>query len=159
MTMEIKISYFTHWDRDNKVAKGKLTEKEAIKFHKNKDKYYAIIDDPDRPTHFIEIEGDFYAVGFYDEILREYLTYAFQASGKEGFLFLTDVIFRDYHQDSGHRTSASAYHFSQNGTAHVTNTDYIENESEEFDVMYDSDKNYEPIPEFGKYDSLLRTER
>lgn len=134
---------------------------EASKFaHENSRVYYATIYNGDTPVNFLEINKDFYRVGFLDEHLRTYLSYDFQGSNN-GKLFLSKATYFEFQGDTDKKAKITNYLFKEDGSLTIIETDSITREQviQEAKNKIDVSGNYEDYPKFGKYEALIKKER
>ncbi|MEU1466887.1 hypothetical protein ABZ434_01465 [Streptomyces sp. NPDC005761] len=158
---------WTYSERWNKLLERPitpLTEKKARARHSSGQLYTAIPapDGQHSPTLRVEIrwETEYAGVIFMDHYGRDELRYSFSLIN--GLLFL-DGARRYEYGDSQVRggyadaTYTESYDFTPDGVAHRTieSGEESSKESREIDVTL----NWERIPEFGEYDSLVRRDR
>ena len=55
--------------------------------------------------------------------------------------------------------SGQAYHFKRDGTVFLREKDYEKREATRGEKQDDVSGNWEPVPEFGRYESIARRER
>lgn len=134
------------------------TEEQARKAHKERRQYTVLVNDAERPYAVIEVSGDFVGVTFFDDLLRESLSYQFQET-EPGKLFLSMATYREFPSDTNNASSGTSYIFKQNGDVSIRKQSISSKSIEESKSTADVSGNYEQYPEFGQYEGLLRTER
>jgi len=152
------VTYCKSWFRALKEPTELWAPDQAEKAHKNRQPYGVLIGDPKAPVCFLEVNNDFVGVGFLDEKLRENLTYQFQEI-EPGQLFLTMATYREFEGDTDQVTSGTSYYFSVNGSIKIEREKFDPHKLEVSENKGDVSGNYEKYPDFGGYDSLIRSER
>lgn len=116
------------------------------------------------PEAVIEIDwkNDFAGVWFFDEFGRQSLNYAFRRHDSRLFLF--DVIEYTYPDDQAHGLANSSrteeLTFQTNGLVRsVITDDTIHQKVNEERSGVDVAKHWEPVPQFGNWESLSRWNR
>ncbi|MFD3667177.1 hypothetical protein [Streptomyces sp. NPDC058672] len=109
----------------------------------------------------IRLETGFTAVIFMDKLGRDELRYSFTVMN--GALFLETVTIYDYGDSEERGGYADAwrmesYDFTPDGVA-VQEIEVGDEVSSESRQGIDMTSNWEPLPQFGAYDSLIRRER
>lgn len=95
-----RMSYFCKsWFRARKRPTEVWSEEKARAAHINKKQYTVLIDSIEKPYCFLDVADKVVGVGFWDDLLRESLTYAFQET-ESGMLFLTMATYREFDGDS-----------------------------------------------------------
>jgi hypothetical protein len=152
-------SFCKSWFRAKKCPTEMWDAERARQAHNAGSLYTVLIGDPERPTHFIEVTSRFYGVGFLDDHLREYLSYAFQAT-ETGDLFLSMATFREFDGDGDQVVSGTSYVFSTTGDVDIQRQTFRPRPlKESAATRTDVSALYEPVPRFGCYDALLQQER
>lgn len=106
----------------------------------------------------IEFNKEYFGVNFFDGKTREYMTYEFRP--RDGKLFLENVMFFEFDGDTTKVARREDIRFDPNGATSTLVTDFITGEQQKSAPrQVDVSGNWEPYPEFGKYESLLRLER
>jgi hypothetical protein len=158
-----KVSYCRRWNFRRHQPIDPLVPEEAAA----RDTYSVILHDPwegQIPEAVIEIAwaNDFAGVWFFDAAGRQSLNYAFRRTGDRLFLF--NMIEYAYPDDEP-RTLAGAdrtedFTFQQDGVVRLVVTDDAAQEktTEDRDGV-DVASHWEPVPEFGEWDSLARWNR
>jgi hypothetical protein len=151
-------TYVEGWHRHLKEPLQTLSKDQALRRDKQGRPYAVVVGDPAAPRCFIEVNKDYFGVGFLDEHRRECLRYGFEEV-KEGVLFLTEVVVRNFLEGTDQVRRGVVYRCSPEGTAS------IERSGEPFEKLLvetttaDTSGHWEPKPAFGEYDSLVRRER
>ena len=136
--------------------------------HDQGDPYTALIIKEGEVHAFLEINMGLQFVGssFLDEHLREHVTYSFQGQEeREGELFLSTATHWEYPddsdsvEDSDEFIKSMRYIFEVDGKVFMEEIDTIEEFKETSEAVFDSNKNWEAIPEFGYYEAFLKVER
>ncbi|MFJ2704467.1 hypothetical protein ACIO3R_14860 [Streptomyces sp. NPDC087428] len=160
----MKWTYSERWNKLLERPITPLTDKKARARHSNGQLYTAVppSDGKRSPDLRIEIhwETEYVGVIFMDPYGRDELRYTFSVIN--GLLFL-DGARRYEYGDSEVRggyadsTYMESYDFTPDGVAHrtVESGDESSTQSREIDVTL----NWEAIPQFGEYDSLVRRDR
>jgi hypothetical protein len=156
----VAITYCEGWFRARKTISRPLTVEQARERHSAGKLYTVLVGDPERPTCFLEVVGEnrYLGVEFLDDQLREHLVYSFQRTD-DGRLFLSVATWRTYRGDSDEVATAELYYFNQTGSVEVHNVDVQSNSERIGSKTIDISANYEPWPEFGRYEHLLSQER
>lgn len=154
------VTYAERWWQRKRKATGPLTEEEARRRHESGELYVAVLGDPERPDAAVEVrlEAGFVGVRLLDDQGREYLTYLFgRDPAASDDLFLEQATWREFDGDEVVR--GDTYHFKKDGTAVVERVDYATKEAETAELRPDVSSNWEPVPEFGQYESIARRDR
>jgi hypothetical protein len=160
--MSPQVTYAEEWVRWQRRAIKPLDEETARKRHRSGEVYTALLGDPERPSAFVtlHLKLDAVAVGFLDDGLRDYLDYTFAA--QEGSdrheLFLEEAVHRTYDKDD-ELVYAETFFFRPDAPVVVKKTDRVADVTEMSKVEADLSANWEPVPEFGHYESIARKER
>lgn len=150
--------YCKKWFFAEKRPINMLGEQQAKRLHESRQPYVAIAGEPTNPTHVISIAGRWVTVSFLDELGREVLNYDFQER-REGELFLTMAIDREYEGESSEIAKAITFSFDENGTILIEESDHSRSITNQRRAFADSSLNWESYPAFGSYDHLSRRER
>jgi hypothetical protein len=158
---EMKITYCKRWSRFRKCMTEIWNAEKARKAHERGDLYTVLLGDPEKPTCFLEVhlKLGYIGVNFLDEYLRDYFQCGFTKE-KPGMLFLSQVTHREYEAETDTVIEAKFARFFPDGRAiyEIDNTHedaLLRKEVEQEDLSV----NWEPIPEFGQYESIARFER
>lgn len=152
------LHYCRAWFRAKHVVSEPLTEAEARAAYDARELHTALIGDKDRPTAFLECDGNYIGVEFLDEHLREYVSYTFQER-RPGMLFLCRVVFREFIGDEEKVARAVLYYFSEDGQTTVHKEDDVAKKYWEAKPVLNVSANWEPYPKFGEYESISRLDR
>ena len=150
--------YSKGWFRAKKKALSLYTEEQAEKLHKAKKLYCVIVGNIEKPFAIIDINNDFYGVSFFDEHLRATLDYHFVIQENDK-LFLEMATYREFIGSNDKPQCGTSYIFSTSGKVRIRKQDFNINELLESESQTNVDSNWESIPEFGSYESLLKIER
>jgi hypothetical protein len=122
--------------------------------------YYVTILNKEVPINFIEINKDFFRVGFLNDDLVNYMSYDFHGVNP-GKLFLQNVYYWDFDQKSEEKIKMTEYNFTLEGGLTIVERDYMINEQviSEAKNKIDVWPNWEDYPVFGRYENLIRKER
>jgi hypothetical protein len=161
------LCYAERWSRHEHEPLGPLAEAKARKRHEQGKLYTVVLGDrkTGRPYAFIEVrlEVDFVGVTFLDAQLRDFFDYLFgRPPGEEGPgpLFLEQASYREYIDDeSDELATGTVYYFGTDGIVQVEKEDFVKGEVESYKVRDDVSGNWEPVPAFGDYASIVRFER
>jgi hypothetical protein len=157
---KMQITYCNGWSRYKKCSNQIWSKEKAFQVHQKKELYTVLIGDPEKPICFLEINLSLNYVGvdFLDEYLRNYLHYTF-ADPDGDMLFLKEVAYREYQEDTDRVVKAIISRFARDGRITVEKVDLVTNECNIKDCSVEISTNWEKIPEFGKYESIARFER
>jgi hypothetical protein len=156
-------TYAERWNGHLGKAMRPLSEQDARRRHESGELYTVLLGDADAPFAVLEVrlEADFVGVHFLDEQRRKYLDYLFgrpAAARADGMLFLEQATHRVFDAD-GQPLAGTLYVFDPSGLVQVEEKDYAKREVERYKLEKDLSANWEPIPEFGNYESIARIER
>jgi hypothetical protein len=150
----IEILYFIRWgpmrmQRDDPFARP-LPLEQARALYDRRETHTALVLREGAPYAIVESHKDFVGVTFYDDQVREYLSYGFRELAP-GRIFLEQANYWEY---DGDRRDASTY------TTYMFKPDFDkELKSTGIPRQVDVSGNWEPYPEFGEYAGLLQTDR
>lgn len=155
----MRLTYCKGWFRYKKRHLELLTEDKAKKLHLARKLYVVLVGEPDHPHCFLEVRLETGSVGviFLDELKRNYLDYSFQE--KQGRMFLSRMVARDYYPGSDDILSATMSIFKPDGHVYVETDNYSARTRESIEQYVDVSPNWESIPNFGSYESISRIER
>jgi hypothetical protein len=159
-TTHSAVQYADRWLTRRGRPGTALDEGEARRRHEKGELYTVVLGDPGRPSAYLDVrnEAGFVGVHFLDDAGRPYLTYTFARDpDSDDDLFLEQATYREYAGDEVVR--GDAYYFEKDGTVVKEHKDYAEREAERGETRDDVSSNWEPVPEFGSYDSIARVER
>lgn len=154
-----KVSYCKSWFRAKKVATEPISNAEARLLHSKGEAYCALLGKPTAPTHFLEITPKSVGVGFLDGRLRERLSYSFQEL-EPGRLFLSMAVWRDFESTTDKVVAGTSYIFERSGSLRIRRESFIPAHILEVsDTTTDVAANWDLVPDFGDYSSLVAVER
>lgn len=159
-----RYSYCVQWFRGQNCPSQMLTEDEARARHFANELYTALVGDALSPSCFVEVTA-FRAifVEFLDIKLRRYRDYEFQEV-EPGRLLVTGCADPTFPNDKDPPDRATTYLFKPTGEVRidrfVANPDgvgsrLVDSRMAQTDVT----NNWEPYPDFGHYDGLIRLNR
>lgn len=158
-------TYCETWNNLTEEPMNPLTAEDAYARHVSGQLYNAVASSPGQPSPElrvgIRLETGYAAVTFMDEYGRDTLSYTFTLLN--GWLFLETANtygYGDSEERGGYADAdyTESYDFTPNGVMEQT-IESDGDESRESRNGIDVTSNWEPIPEFGAYDSLIRRER
>ncbi len=167
-TEEVTIEYLDTINSTKYIRlfnKGEITGEEvARKNHEEGLVYVVTILKDEKPLYFLEFahENEFIGVNFIDEVGRNYLTYHFSEIEPKKVLFLEEVWYKYFPNEV---TTDEDYRlhfvFDQEGNAAYRKYDEINKKTIDYETKEPLDVSglYEPYPEFGKYEGLIKVER
>lgn len=154
------LTYMDRWSERRPTQFEELNEDEARHRHETGELYTVLLGDPESPSAYLEVrlEVGFVGVHFLDGDGRNYLTYLFGKQDGDDQLFREQAIWREYNEN-GKIRKGEAYIFKRDGTIYLDEKDYEKQQAWEGKKQDDLSNNWEPVPEFGHYDSIARIER
>lgn len=153
----MELTYCDRWNKLMTEPMSAFDEVEARRRHEAGELYTAISWVDDRPDAFVEVRFETAYVGckFLDEQLRIVLTYRFDRLSVDR-MFLVET--RYYNPDD--RSQHETMRFDVDGSMKrkLASTEFLEVADtplagDELAILY------EPVPQFGQYESVLRRER
>ncbi|AWT13968.1 lytic transglycosylase [Stenotrophomonas maltophilia] len=155
-----ELHYCDSWFAAKKFAQNIISEPQARLRHEKRASYTVLIGSPVTPSAFIEVllDKEMIGVDFLDEHLRERLTYQFHEV-KPGMLFLSMAVYREFAETSDNVVEGTSYHFKEDGRLTIIKETFSPHHLEESSSVFDPASNYEPVPSFGCYSSLISEER
>ncbi|MBC6447365.1 hypothetical protein [Actinokineospora xionganensis] len=157
-------TYCEHWNRVLNKPLSPFGESEARRRHESGDLYTAVDARPDGTRILIEVrlETGYSATRFVDGRGRDELAYVFMRKGDK--LFLQDIISYTYGDEQGARGLAplvveSCAYTSEGIVRHEIDDLRVETIAVTDYDSVDVTSHWEPIPEFGSYESISRYER
>lgn len=157
--------YCEAWNDLNECPEHPLTVEEAQARHASGELYTAALYSGEKPSPGLRVEirweTDYAAVIFMDEYGRDELDYTF--SVVDGALFLQVITSHDYgdsEERGGYADSErmEMYSYTPDGVCDRT-VDADGDVTQDSRWGVDVSRHWEPIPEFGAYESLIRRER
>lgn len=159
----MNLTYCEKWSQNYNEARGLRTETDAKCAHEQRKLYTVLFGDIKHPSCFFQVLDEAVTVGFLDEHLRCPISYGFQEVSP-GKLFLSQAHLFIYDDESEIVKSGTHYYFQKDGHLVIEFIEYRNNsvldETRSLKEMQtDVSGNWEPYPEFGKYDSIIRRDR
>jgi hypothetical protein len=158
-------AYATDWSFGYDRIHKPMSEQQAREIHLTRKPfsgYAAIFGSPAAPTHCVKVsfnERDlFYLCMWIDALRRKHTEFQFKRL-EPGRLFLTIASEFWYDGDSDRMATTIQYLFNPTGTVRIIKSDRSSGIHEHRDSKCDVTGNWEPLPEFGRYDGLLTAER
>lgn len=159
----MNVHYCRRWNFSLDQPIDPYTPEQARERDEQGELYTVIIGDAQKPECVIERDGSLYGPYFFDSNRRRQTCFAFRAIDDKR-LFLKEIWTWEYPHDKARRLNESSridhLVYDQNGIVKHTITDKIKNEvvtRQIADVKLDI--NWEPVPEFGDWESLSRFNR
>lgn len=152
--------YADRWSERWPDTFDELDEEEARRRHESGELYTAVLGDGEARHAYVEVrlEKGFAAVHFLDDEGRNFVTYVFGKQAGDDDMFLERASWRRYGED-GALTRGETYFFKRDGTIQLEEKDYERREATRGEKQDDVSGNWEPVPEFGSYESIARLER
>ena len=151
----MKIIYCKEWALFKKQPHDIITEQEAKNRYSKKESYVAVLYENNTLKYVVEIDGISETVRFYDDNLDNYLLYSFVKKGEN--MFLNTAYY--YCFKEGKKVEHVYFNFKENGEMVAEKRDYIEGRVEGSEGTVDVSCNWERIPDFGEYNSVIRIDR
>ena len=158
-------AYAKDWSFGYDEVHKPMTEAEAKAIHLERRPftgYTAIFGSSTQPTHLAKVayneDSAGYIVTWLDSLRRKHTEYQFKLL-EPGRLFLISASEFWYEGDTAKDVLAVHYNFEIDGVVHVHKFDEVAKTHEQKDEHVDVSGNWEPLPEFGRYDGLLVIER
>lgn len=158
----ISILFFVRWSsfllaRDDPF-KHKISVEKARSLFESGESVTALAFYDNQLYAKIDMNKGYFGVKFFDDKFREYMIYEFRP--RDGKLFLENVMFFEFDGDSTKVARREDIGFDPKGMTSTSVRDFAAGEQlKSVPRKIDVSGNWEPYPEFGKYDSLLRLER
>lgn len=152
------IHYGKSWFRAKKCLTLSWSEDAAKAAHEKRQPYAAAVISSGVVRCFLEVNNDYFGVGFLDDRQREFLSYQFQEI-QPGRLFLTMATHREYDGESDHVKAGTTYYFKSDGTITIESEDFDSTQLVTTETKRDVEGNWEHYPNFGEYESVLRIDR
>jgi len=158
--MSQNIFYCKSWSTGYKEPLKPLDERAASQLHSAGESYTALIGSETAPSCFVNVMKNkgWVSVSFLDNHLREYLLYNFRLLENEK-LFLSMAVHRDFNGETDQVTNGTTYVFEESGHTVIREEKFNPHFLDKSEMTADVTNNYDRFPEFGQYDSLIRTER
>jgi len=152
------ILYGKSWFRAKKRFTSTWNEEEAKSAHEKRQPYAAAVISSGVIRCFLEVNNEYFGVGFLDDRQREYLCYQFQEI-QPGRLFLTMATHREYDGESDRVKAGTTYYFKPDGRVTIESEDFGSTQLVTTETKRDVEGNWERYPNFGEYESVLRIDR
>lgn len=156
--MNRQLFFCKSWFRAKKRPTALWTAEQAQQAHDLQQPYTVLVDSAEHPSCFLDVVGDFIAVGFLDKLKREYLSYHFHQQPSGG-MFMTMAVYREYAGDTDEVIVGTTYVFTLQGRVSIKKEVFATQEVAESESDFDPAGNHSPTPAFGEYDDLIRVER
>ena len=164
-TRGVTVTYCERWNSTLHKPIGIMRADKAKIQHDAGSLYSIALGDPTRPDAFIEIrwETNYLGVWFFDEKIRRSLKYTFERIDDKS-LFLTEITSWEYpssaQKDLSGASIINTLCYSQDGTVRHQKKDKAAGEvlTEDHSGV-DIHSNYEPVPQFGHWNSVARWNR
>jgi sugar/nucleoside kinase (ribokinase family) len=155
----LQVSYKV-WSSGYKEVVNERTEAEAKQLHEARESYKVFIEEDGKPYSYITVDNDFFSVMFLDHLQRDGMNYTF-TERQSGRLFLEKVQGWKYQADTDKKMESIIFYFDEDGKVTIRNADLVSNEVRIFESKEKLDVSsfYEPYPEFGKYEHLIKADR
>ena len=150
------IVYCKEWGVYFKKPHEIITEEEARIRYDNNEPYVAVLYINNAIKYVIEIDHVSETVRFYDDELNNYMIYGFIKKNSEK-MFLNMVY--HYKFENGIEKEDISFNFKENGEMYAEKNNLIDNFIETSEGIVDVSPNWEYIPDFGEYDSVIRSDR
>lgn len=160
----MQVTYCELWSAHLRAPVGQMSEQTARKLDSQGKPYNVVIGDPSAPDSEVQVrwKNAYLSVSFIDDAGRTHAKYDFRKTDEQR-LFLSEVTVWTYPEGARLKSEAARVEdilFKPNGYSRKrvndSSSDNIEI-SEYTDISMDS--NWEPIPQFGEWDSVIRYER
>lgn len=153
------MTYSEDWSLNYREARNPLTIESAAKYHQERRRYAVACGAGDFPVAVVLMTGKSAQIEFFDDSQRPYLSFQFQER-KPNQLFLTMATHREFTSGSDKPASAVTFIFEEDGSGHIREYDGITMRTKVRTMeRADVSQYWEPYPEFGHYEGLLRVER
>ncbi|WP_055446373.1 hypothetical protein [Lacinutrix mariniflava] len=121
-------------------------------------------DTSDFPFCFVSVvpENKFIGVEFMDGVGRKYLKYSFGKNEDKNLLFLEEIWFYEFaNEDTDKMKSRTHFVFDEVGNVNYRVYDMIQGKTLDYESKEPMETSalYEPYPEFGEYEGVIRLER
>lgn len=163
-------TYWGGWWSSRRKPTVSITEEEARRRHQGGEEYAVVLSDGGRPvvalTVLLRPRAPFTKVEFLDDRLFPKYAYAFttpQEGAREGVMFLENMYEEEWSDDEKH-LGTTDIRFWVDGRSHKYVYDHVnrtteEGWAEELLTAEELEVHWEPIPEFGDWDSIIRLDR
>ncbi len=151
----MNIVYCGEWSNIRKKPNKILSIEDAIHRSEKGEPYAAVIYENNFLVRVISIDKEAYSVVFYDENQVPYLFYDFKKLNNQLFLYM--VYHYEYREEK--IIQHTFFRFEEDGKMFTERMDYLTNEVVEKEGNVDVSSNWEQIPSFGNYSSIMRKDR
>jgi hypothetical protein len=170
ITSNDSVNYAERWDRRRRKPLQELSEDEAHRRHGAGEEYVAVLSSGDRPVVVLTIimrpGRPFTKVEFLDGRLLPRYAYTFmtpQEGGRDGWMFLSNI-YEDELSDEAEPLRGKEVRFWPDGRSFMWDRDHEARTSDEgwAKELLDADEleqHWEPVPEFGRWSSIIRLDR
>jgi hypothetical protein len=161
----VQVNYCRRWNFDYDQPIESLTEEDAKLRDDSGELYTVVIGDPTAPEQVIEVAWKNKHIGviFFDALKRRSLSYAFTRISDDK-MFLDDITTWTFADDTAKAVNETARtdhaRYSQDGTVKYEARDRAANEIRRTEISgVNLDINWEPVPVFGRWESIIRRNR
>lgn len=160
----MQVTYCELWSSKRRKPTGTMSADQARQRDARGESYSVVIGDPDAPESVIEVvpENKYFNVNFIDGEGRTSAAYGFEKID-DSKLFLAEVTLWTYPQGARSKSQASrveTFEFRPDGYAAQTVDDSSSEQIETTEKINVSvEANWEPVPEFGNWESIARYDR
>lgn len=160
----MQVTYCELWSGKRRKPVGAMSADQARRRDADGEPYSVVLGEPNAPKSVIEVvpENNYFNVNFVDGEGRTGAAYGFEKID-DSRLFLAEVTLWTYPQGARSKSQASrieTFEFRPDGYAAQTvddsSSDQVE-KTEKSNVAVDM--NWEPVPEFGHWESIARYDR
>jgi hypothetical protein len=152
------MSYSEDWSFNYHAAKNPLSAEEAARRHSARRRYAVASGAIDSPDAVILMTGNSALIEFFDDNRDDYLSLQFQEK-RPGELFLSMATYRKF-RGGEKPISAVTFTFEEDGSGRIVEYDGATKGTKVRTVApANVSLNWEPYPQFGQYEGLLRVER
>lgn len=160
----MQVTYCELWSSKRRKPTGEMSADQARQRGTKGESYCVVLGDPGTPKTVIEVvpENNYYNVNFLDGEGRTSAAYGFEKID-DSRLFLTEMTLWTYPEGARSKSQASrveSFEFRPDGYAAQTVDDSSSDQIEKTEkIKVPVDANWEPVPEFGHWDSIARYDR
>ncbi|HEX6832169.1 MAG TPA: hypothetical protein VF132_01440 [Rudaea sp.] len=153
------MTYSEDWSLGSHEPRNPLSVDAAADRHAKRLRYAVAISNSSSPDAVILMTGKSAQVEFFDENRRAFLSFQFQEK-KPDHLFLSMATHRVFSGGNDKPTTAVTFTFQEDGSGYVREYDGATKQTVVRQIgPSDVSHHWEPYPEFGRYEGLLRRER
>lgn len=160
----MQITYCELWSSKRRKPTGAMSADQARQLDAGGKSYSVVLGDPEAPRSVIEVvpENNYFNVNFIDGEGRISAAYGFSKID-DSRLFLTKLTLWTYPEGARSKSQASrieSFEFRPDGYAAQTVNDKSSDQIETTEkIKVPVDTNWEPVPEFGSWESIARYDR